>query len=86
MNMDTEIINQIVVSLETWVGHPDKVGGEVRPMSDAMIEQNINDIDPIMDALLQIIEQNPNDSDLGKAIRRIYIPLKIIADDKKSPE
>jgi hypothetical protein len=83
--MDTEIITQIVNSLETW-RDAEKVGEEVRAMNDAIINKSINDDDPTLEALITIIENFPNDYDLGKAIRRIYIPLKIMVNDQNNSE
>lgn len=83
--MDTEIITQIVNSLETW-RDAEKVGEEVRAMNEAIINKSINDDDPTLEALITIIENFPNDYDLGKAIRRIYIPLKIMVNDQNNSE
>jgi hypothetical protein len=80
--METELINQIVQSLETW-NEPQRVGEEVRAMTDTLIADQE---DEVYFFLLNIIESNPNDYDLGKAIRRIYIPLKTLVNDKGSPE
>jgi len=85
INMETELLNQIVHSLETW-RDPEIVGEEVRAMNDAIEERYSKSLDPIMEALLEIIQTNPNDSDLGSAIRRIYIPLKLQVNGKGNPE
>lgn len=78
--METEILEQIVISLESWREH-DKVGEEVRAMEETIRDKFHNNLDPVMDALLEIIEKSENDYQLGKILRTIYIPLKVILND-----
>jgi len=82
--MELEIISSIVDSLETWKD-PSKIGEEVRSMKDAIRQKSENDIDPVMEGLYQMIDLFEDDYQLGKAIRQIYIPLKVIVNDKGYP-
>lgn len=82
--MELEIISSIVDSLETWKD-PSKIGEEVRSMKDAIRQKSENDIDPVMEGLYQMIDLFEDDYQLGKAIRKIYIPLKVIVNDKGYP-
>jgi len=78
--METEILEQIVKSLEFWRDF-EKVGEEVRSMEDTIRSKVENNIDPVMEALLDIIETHKNDYELGKTIFRIYIPIRTLLDD-----
>lgn len=78
--METEILEQIVISLEFWKDN-EKVGEEVRSMEETIRDKFYNNLDPVMDALLEIIEKSENDYQLGKILRTIYIPLKVILND-----
>lgn len=75
--MENEIIQQIVISLESWKD-PEIVGEEVRAMRDTILTAIRIDIEPSLEALLDIIDSNDTDYELGRSLRRIYIPLKII--------
>lgn len=77
--METEIIEQIVISIEAWKDY-EKIGEEVRAMEETISKEAENNIDPVMDFLLEIITKY-NDYDLGKILRGVYIPLKLIIDD-----
>ena len=81
--METEILEQVVISIEAWRDF-EKVGEEVRAMEDTIREKVENNIDPVMEALLDMIQSNKNDYDLGKILRAIYIPLKIIINDPQN--
>jgi hypothetical protein len=78
--METEILEQIIISLESW-NDPVKVGEETRAMRDTIYSKVIKDIDPVMDALLEIIETYEDDEQLGKVLRNLYIPIKVILND-----
>ncbi len=78
--METEILEQIIISLESWKDH-EKVGEEVKAMEEAIRDKFHNNLDPVMDALLELIEKSENDYQLGKVLRTIYIPLKVIVND-----
>ena len=77
--METEIIEQVVISIESWKEY-EKIGEEVRAMEETISEQVQNNIDPVMEFLLDVIRKY-NDYDLGKILRGVYIPLKVIIDD-----
>jgi hypothetical protein len=77
--METEIIEQVVISIEAWKDY-EKIGEEVRAMEETISKEAENNIDPVMDFLLEIITKY-NDYDLGKILRGVYIPLKLIIDD-----
>ena len=77
--METEIIEQVVISIEAWKEY-EKIGEEVRAMEETISKEAENNIDPVMDFLLEIITKY-NDYDLGKILRGVYIPLKLIIDD-----
>jgi hypothetical protein len=82
--METEIIEQVVTSVEFWKDY-EKIGEEVRPLEDAIRNQILKeDIDPVMEFLLDVINKYPNDYDLGKIIKSVYIPLKLIIDDSEN--
>jgi hypothetical protein len=78
--METEILEQIIISIEAW-DDLEKIGEEVRPLEDAIRSYTLNDIDPVMEALLEMIQDYPDDYDLGRVIKSIYIPIKVILND-----
>jgi hypothetical protein len=80
--METEIIEQVVISIEAWKEY-DKIGEEVRAMEETISKEAENNIDPVMDFLLEIIRKY-DDYDLGKILRGVYIPLKLIIDDSQN--
>jgi hypothetical protein len=84
--MEHEIIDQIVQSLETWNENPESVGEEVRAMRESIYEKSLDDDDELLYSIYHIIELYSDDYELGRAIRRIYIPLKVMLNDKGSPE
>jgi len=77
--METEIIEQIVISIEAWKDY-EKIGEEVRAMEEAISKEAENKIEPVIEFLLDVIRKY-NDYDLGKILRAVYIPLKVIIDD-----
>jgi methenyltetrahydromethanopterin cyclohydrolase len=80
--MDTEIIEQVVISIEAWKEY-EKIGEEVRAMEETISKEAENNIDPVMDFLLEVIRKY-DDYDLGKILRGVYIPLKLIIDDSEN--
>lgn len=80
--MDTEIIEQVVISIEAWKDY-EKIGEEVRAMEEAISKEAENNIDPVMDFLLDIIRKY-DDYNLGKILETVYIPLKLIIDDSEN--
>jgi hypothetical protein len=80
--MDTEIIEQVVISIEAWKDY-EKIGEEVRAMEEAISKEAENNIDPVMDFLLDVIRKY-NDYDLGKILETVYIPLKLMIDDSEN--
>jgi methenyltetrahydromethanopterin cyclohydrolase len=80
--METEIIEQVVISIESWKDY-EKIGEEVRAMEEVISKEAENNIDPVMEFLLDIIRKY-NDYDLGKILRGVYIPLKLIIDDSQN--
>jgi hypothetical protein len=76
----TEILEQVIISIEAWNDF-DKIGEEIRAMEETIRYKTIIDIDPVMEALLEMIEDYPDDYDLGRVIRSIYIPIKVILND-----
>ena len=77
--METEIIEQVVISIEAWKDY-EKIGEEVRAMEEAISKEAENKIEPVIEFLLEVIRKH-NDYDLGKILRAVYIPLKVIIDD-----
>jgi methenyltetrahydromethanopterin cyclohydrolase len=77
--METEIIEQVVISIEAWKEY-EKIGEEVRAMEETISKEAENNIDPVMEFLLEVIRKY-DDYDLGKILRGVYIPLKLIIDD-----
>jgi methenyltetrahydromethanopterin cyclohydrolase len=77
--MESEIIEQVVISIEAWKDY-EKIGEEVRAMEETISKEAENNIDPVMDFLLEVIRKY-DDYDLGKILRGVYIPLKLIIDD-----
>jgi hypothetical protein len=75
MSMDKSIVGYIVSSLEAWREN-EKVGEEVRAMKGAIEEQLINDIEPALEVIFELIENFEDNKELGTQIRKIYIPLK----------
>jgi hypothetical protein len=80
--MDTEIIEQVVISIEAWKDY-EKIGEEVRAMEETISKEAENNIDPVMDFLLDVIRKY-NDYDLGKILETVYIPLKLMIDDSEN--
>jgi methenyltetrahydromethanopterin cyclohydrolase len=80
--METEIIEQVVISIEAWKEY-EKIGEEVRAMEETISKEAENNIDPVMDFLLEVIRKY-DDYDLGKILRGVYIPLKLIIDDSEN--
>ena len=81
--METDIIEYIVTSVEFWKDY-EKIGEEVRPLENAIRNQTLKeDINPVMEFLLDMINKYPSDYDLGKIIKSAYIPLKLIIDDSR---
>jgi hypothetical protein len=80
--METEIIEQVVISIEAWKEY-EKIGEEVRAMEETISKEAENNIDPVMDFLLEVIRKY-DDYDLGKILRGVYIPLKLIIDDSQN--
>jgi hypothetical protein len=78
--METEILQQIIISIDAWNDF-EKIGEEIRAMEDTIRSYTLNDIDPVMEALLEMIEDYPDDYDLGRVIKSIYIPIKVILND-----
>jgi hypothetical protein len=83
--METLLIKEIVTSLESWRDHS-KIGEEIRAMSEAIEEQALTEIEPLYAHLVQIIYHNDDDEKLGRAFRRIYIPLKLLLNDPSTIE
>ena len=79
--MDTEIIEQVIISIEAWKDY-EKIGEEVRAMENTISEQLENNNDAILEFLLTII-RTYDDYTLGKILRGVYIPLKIVIDDSQ---
>jgi methenyltetrahydromethanopterin cyclohydrolase len=77
--METEIIEQIVISIEAWKDY-EKIGEEVRAMEEAISKEAENNVEPVIEFLLEVIRKY-NDYDLGKILRGVYIPLKVIVND-----
>jgi hypothetical protein len=80
--MYMEILEQIIISIEAW-NDPVKVGEETRAMRDTIYSKVIKDIDPLHEALLEIIETYEDDYELGKVLRNLYIPIKVTLNDYK---
>ena len=80
--MDTEIIEQVIISIEAWKDYK-MIGEEVRAMENTISEQVENNIDPILEFLLTVIRTH-DDYTLGKILRGVYIPLKIVIDDSQN--
>lgn len=81
--METEILEQVVISIEAW-DDLQTIGEEVRCLEEAIRSKTLNNIDPIMEALLDLIVSYPNDYDLGRMIKAIYIPIIIILNDPQN--
>jgi hypothetical protein len=79
--MDTEIIEQVIISIEAWKDYK-TIGEEVRAMENTISEQLENNNDAILEFLLTII-RTYDDYTLGKILRGVYIPLKIVIDDSQ---
>lgn len=79
--MKSEILEQVVISIEAW-DDLQTIGEEVRCLEEAIKSKTLNDIDPVMEALLDLIVSYPNDYDLGRMIKALYIPIRIILNDK----
>ena len=79
--MDTEIIEQVIISIEAWKDYK-MIGEEVRAMENTISEQLENNNDAILEFLLTII-RTYDDYTLGKILRGVYIPLKIVIDDSQ---
>jgi hypothetical protein len=79
--MDTEIIEQVIISIEAWKDYK-MIGEEVRAMENTISEQLENNSDAILEFLLTII-RTYDDYTLGKILRGVYIPLKIVIDDSQ---
>jgi hypothetical protein len=79
--MDTEIIEQVIISIEAWKDYK-TIGEEVRAMEKTISEQLENNNDAILEFLLTII-RTYDDYTLGKILRGVYIPLKIVIDDSQ---
>lgn len=81
--METEILEQVIISIEAW-NDPIMIGEEIRAMRDTIRSKTIKDIDPVMEALLDIIETYTDDYQLGRIVTALYIPIKVILDDTKN--
>jgi hypothetical protein len=81
MSMDKSIVGYIVSSLEAWREN-EKVGEEIRAMKGAIEEVLINDIEPALEVIFELIEKFEDDKELGTELRKLYIPLKIYYEDK----
>ena len=81
MSMDKSIVGYIVSSLEAWREN-EKVGEEIRAMKGAIEEVLINDIEPALEVIFELIEKFEDDKELGTELRKLYIPLKIDYEDK----
>jgi hypothetical protein len=79
--MDKSIVGYIVSSTEAWRDN-EKLGEEIRTLQSAIETQLINEYEPVLDAVLKLIDNYDNNTDLGIQIRRIYIPLKVYYEDK----
>ena len=79
--MDKKIIGFILSSLESWRENY-KVGEEVRSMKMAIEDYLINDIEPALEVIFELIEKFEDDKELGTELRKIYIPLKSHYEDK----
>jgi hypothetical protein len=81
MSMDKSIVGYIVSSTEAWRDN-EKLGEEVRILQSAIEDQLINEYEPVLDAVLKLIDNYDDNTDLGIQIRRIYIPLKVYYENK----
>ena len=79
--MEKDIVGYIVSSLEAWRDN-EKVGEEVRMLQPKIDELTINDYYPTLEAILTLIDNFPDDFQLGQQMRKIYIPLKVYYEDK----
>jgi hypothetical protein len=50
-------------------------------MEDTIRSKVEHNIDPVMEALLDLIQTHKNDYELGRIIRTIYIPIRTLLDD-----
>lgn len=80
--METEILEQVIISIEAWDDDLQTIGEEVRCLEETIRMKTLNNIDPTMEALLDLIVSHPNDYELGRIIRAIYIPIRILLDGK----
>ena len=79
--MDKSIVGYIVSSIEAWRDN-EKLGEEVRELQSAIENQLINEPEPVLEAVISLIDNFDDNVDLGLQIRRIYIPLKVYYENK----
>lgn len=79
--MNKTLVSYIVTSIECWTDN-EKIGEEIRELKSNIYNQLIEDVDPVLEVIYDLIFKYSDNERLGYEIRKIYIPLKFYVNDK----
>lgn len=74
--MKKSIIEFITIAIQDWDDNT-RLGEEIRVLQDTLEHLVDTDPDNLIGALLMMIYLCPDDNDLGRHIRKNYIPYKL---------
>jgi hypothetical protein len=74
--MKKSIIEFIIIAIQDWDDNT-QLGEEIRGLQDTLEHLVDTDNDNLIGALLMMIYLCPEDNDLGRHIRKNYIPYKL---------
>jgi hypothetical protein len=74
--MKKDILFFIITGIDYWEDEA-KLGEEVRMLYDNLYNLCINQNEPVLEYIVQLIEDNLSNKDLGREIKEIQIPIVI---------
>jgi hypothetical protein len=74
--MKKSIIEFIIIAIQDWDDNT-RLGEEIRVLQETLEHLVDTDTDNLIGALLMMIYLCPDDNDLGRHIRKNYIPYKL---------
>ena len=74
--MKKDILFFIITGIDYW-NEDEKLGEEVRMLYENLYNLCINQNEPVLEYIVQLIEDNLSNKDLGREIKDIQIPILI---------